>query len=228
MKIHFNNLLKRLNRICFRSPDRVLKLSNYNDMGLCKNAAQTALIRMTLLLSFHSDQYYINTSSLPSMRNVLVLTMPKTRNYIINSDLKDNNTVRTPDFQITQLLVLLLHFYCFLFNYFQWELAISNVDSFGFICWGNRLHCILPSTWRWMKYVALVFLFLCVNSYYRDYIKKVVPIINLFVYLFADEWFHGCVPWFSAADWPDDEGTYGKKSVGGSANRVWRLQKHLF
>lgn len=47
----------------------------------------------------HSDQYYTNTSSMPFMRNVLVLTMPNTRNYTINTDLRDNHTVGT-HFQI--------------------------------------------------------------------------------------------------------------------------------
>lgn len=51
----------------------------------------------------HSDQYYTNTSSVSSMKNVLVLTMPNTRSYTINTDPEGNNTVRTQDFKITQL-----------------------------------------------------------------------------------------------------------------------------
>ncbi|MEQ2210064.1 hypothetical protein XENOCAPTIV_007925, partial [Xenoophorus captivus] len=39
------------------------------------------------------DVYYINQSSLPEMKNVLVVTMPDTREYVINSDLRDNNTM---------------------------------------------------------------------------------------------------------------------------------------
>uniref|UniRef100_A0A4W6BQ97 Guanylate cyclase n=1 Tax=Lates calcarifer TaxID=8187 RepID=A0A4W6BQ97_LATCA len=51
------------------------------------------------LSSLHSDKYYINMTSLPSMKNVLVVTMPNTRNYTINSDLKDvNNTVRAQNY----------------------------------------------------------------------------------------------------------------------------------
>ncbi|XP_029312186.1 heat-stable enterotoxin receptor [Cottoperca gobio] len=46
-----------------------------------------------ILIDLYNDQYYTNTSSLPSMRNVLVLTMPNTRHYIINTDLTDNNTM---------------------------------------------------------------------------------------------------------------------------------------
>ncbi|XP_034000867.1 heat-stable enterotoxin receptor-like, partial [Trematomus bernacchii] len=46
-----------------------------------------------VLIDLFNDQYYINTSSLPSMKNVLVVTMPNTRNYVINTDLTDNNTM---------------------------------------------------------------------------------------------------------------------------------------
>lgn len=48
----------------------------------------------------HSDQYYSNATSMPSMRNVLVVTMPNTRSYNI-TDLKSNNTVRI--FQVALL-----------------------------------------------------------------------------------------------------------------------------
>lgn len=43
----------------------------------------------------HSDKYYTNTSSLPSMKNVLVLTMPNTRSYTISTDLTGKGTVST-------------------------------------------------------------------------------------------------------------------------------------
>lgn len=43
----------------------------------------------------HSDVYYTNTTSMPEMRNVLVLTMPDTRTYTIKPDLTGNDTVRT-------------------------------------------------------------------------------------------------------------------------------------
>ncbi|KAM9773327.1 guanylyl cyclase C [Syngnathus typhle] len=46
-----------------------------------------------ILIDLYNDQYYINTTSHPAMKNVLVLTMPNTRNYTINSDLKSNNTM---------------------------------------------------------------------------------------------------------------------------------------
>ncbi|XP_031698926.1 heat-stable enterotoxin receptor isoform X1 [Anarrhichthys ocellatus] len=46
-----------------------------------------------ILIDLYNDQYYTNTSSMPSMKNVLVLTMPNTRNYRINADLKDNDTM---------------------------------------------------------------------------------------------------------------------------------------
>lgn len=58
---------------------------------------------MSLLAALHSDKYYTNTSSTSSMKNVLVLTMPNTRNYTISTDLAGNNMVRTQDFQVTEL-----------------------------------------------------------------------------------------------------------------------------
>ncbi|KAG7507192.1 heat-stable enterotoxin receptor-like [Solea senegalensis] len=44
-----------------------------------------------ILIDLYNDEYYVNKTSLPAMKNVLVLTMPNTRNYIINADLKGNN-----------------------------------------------------------------------------------------------------------------------------------------
>ncbi|XP_061665659.1 guanylyl cyclase C [Syngnathoides biaculeatus] len=46
-----------------------------------------------ILIDLFNDQYYINTTSHQSMKNVLVLTMPNSRNYTINSDPKSNNTM---------------------------------------------------------------------------------------------------------------------------------------
>lgn len=42
----------------------------------------------------HSDQYYTNKSSMPSMQNVLVLTMPNTRNYTVNNNFSSSSMVR--------------------------------------------------------------------------------------------------------------------------------------
>lgn len=44
----------------------------------------------------HSDKYYTNKSSIPAMKNVLVLTMPNTRNYTVDTDLGNNVMVRLP------------------------------------------------------------------------------------------------------------------------------------
>lgn len=52
----------------------------------------------------HSDQYYTNTSSMPSMQNVLVLTMPNTRNYTINTDVNSASMVRCPPLRYCQQL----------------------------------------------------------------------------------------------------------------------------
>uniref|UniRef100_A0A669E8N6 Guanylate cyclase n=1 Tax=Oreochromis niloticus TaxID=8128 RepID=A0A669E8N6_ORENI len=46
-----------------------------------------------ILIDLYSDVYYTNASSLPEMKNVLVLTMPNTRSYRINPNLQDNNTM---------------------------------------------------------------------------------------------------------------------------------------
>ncbi|TDG98304.1 hypothetical protein EPR50_G00216840 [Perca flavescens] len=65
------------------------------DLEEVKNGSIVADSRdiIFILIDLYNDQYYTNTSSLPSMRNVLVLTMPNTRSYTINTDLKDNNTM---------------------------------------------------------------------------------------------------------------------------------------
>ncbi len=65
------------------------------------NLYSQGFLRKYLLLSLHSDEYYINTTSLPFMKNVLVLTMPNTRNYTINSNVNDTDAVRTQDIKIT-------------------------------------------------------------------------------------------------------------------------------
>lgn len=46
-----------------------------------------------ILIDLYNDQYYTNTSSVSSMKNVLVLTMPNTRSYTINTDPEGNNTM---------------------------------------------------------------------------------------------------------------------------------------
>uniref|UniRef100_A0A672FPX7 Guanylate cyclase n=1 Tax=Salarias fasciatus TaxID=181472 RepID=A0A672FPX7_SALFA len=44
-----------------------------------------------VLIDLYNDEYYINSASLPEMKNVLVLTMPNTRNYTIDKDNKVMN-----------------------------------------------------------------------------------------------------------------------------------------
>nr|XP_061807414.1 guanylyl cyclase C-like [Nerophis lumbriciformis] len=46
-----------------------------------------------ILIDLYNDQYYKNKTSHSSMKNVLVLTMPNTRNYTIDSDPKSNSTM---------------------------------------------------------------------------------------------------------------------------------------
>ncbi|CAJ1080629.1 LOW QUALITY PROTEIN: heat-stable enterotoxin receptor [Xyrichtys novacula] len=45
-----------------------------------------------ILIDLYNDVYY-KTLSQPAMKNVLVVTMPNSRNYTVNLDLKDNNTM---------------------------------------------------------------------------------------------------------------------------------------
>uniref|UniRef100_A0A673AB87 Guanylate cyclase n=1 Tax=Sphaeramia orbicularis TaxID=375764 RepID=A0A673AB87_9TELE len=60
-------------------------------------------LKITSLASCHySDKYYTNTSSMPFMQNVLVVTMPNTRNYTISTNLTDGNMVRVSDRWIFQ------------------------------------------------------------------------------------------------------------------------------
>ncbi|KAM6897101.1 guanylyl cyclase C [Xenentodon cancila] len=68
------------------SPDDLLEAKNGSS-----DADSSDLLFM--LIDLYNDVYYINTSSRPEMKNVLVLTMPNTRNYIISSKLKHNTTM---------------------------------------------------------------------------------------------------------------------------------------
>uniref|UniRef100_A0A8C7UTB0 Guanylate cyclase n=1 Tax=Oncorhynchus mykiss TaxID=8022 RepID=A0A8C7UTB0_ONCMY len=43
-----------------------------------------------ILINLYNDKYYTNKSSIPAMKNVLVLTMPNTRNYTVDTDLGNN------------------------------------------------------------------------------------------------------------------------------------------
>ncbi|XP_056286434.1 guanylyl cyclase C [Pseudoliparis swirei] len=54
----------------------------------CKEADGSDIL--FVLIDLFNDQYYTNRTSMPSMRNVLVLTMPNTRKYTINTDLENN------------------------------------------------------------------------------------------------------------------------------------------
>ncbi|KAM6951130.1 guanylyl cyclase C [Aplochiton taeniatus] len=67
------------------TPEDIVKVKNGN-----KEAdTQIAFI----LIDLYNDQYFTNTSSIPAMQNVLVLTMPNTRNYTMDSGLRDNITM---------------------------------------------------------------------------------------------------------------------------------------
>ncbi|XP_060884802.1 guanylyl cyclase C isoform X1 [Labrus mixtus] len=67
------------------SPQDVIEVKNGS-----KEADSSEIL--FLLIDLYNDIYY-NTSSMTSMKNVLVLTMPNTRNYTVNNDLRSNNTM---------------------------------------------------------------------------------------------------------------------------------------
>ncbi|CAN9508980.1 unnamed protein product [Ophioblennius macclurei] len=46
-----------------------------------------------ILIDLYNDEYYTSSESLPEMKNVLVLTMPDTRNYTIDKDNKMNDYI---------------------------------------------------------------------------------------------------------------------------------------
>ncbi|TNN04124.1 hypothetical protein fugu_001153 [Takifugu bimaculatus] len=66
------------------SPQDILEAKNGTE-GADKNDI------LFLLIDLYNDQYYTNTSSMPSMQNVLVLTMPNTRTYKINTDFNSSS-----------------------------------------------------------------------------------------------------------------------------------------
>ncbi|XP_047464714.1 guanylyl cyclase C isoform X2 [Mugil cephalus] len=68
------------------SPQDLVEAKNVSD------AADSSEI-LFVLIDLYNDIYYTNVSSMPQMKNVLVLTMPNTRNYTINPNLNDSNTM---------------------------------------------------------------------------------------------------------------------------------------
>ncbi|KAL2078066.1 hypothetical protein ACEWY4_025751 [Coilia grayii] len=61
--------------------------SNPDIVQLKNNTAADNADIVIFLIDLYNDQYYTNASSLPEMRNVLVLTMPDTRNYTIGENM---------------------------------------------------------------------------------------------------------------------------------------------
>ncbi|KAM3859833.1 guanylyl cyclase C [Diretmus argenteus] len=59
------------------------------DLVEVKNGTTESEDVIFILIDLYNDQYYTNKSSIPSMRNVLVLTMPDTRTYTINTTMND-------------------------------------------------------------------------------------------------------------------------------------------
>ncbi|KAL4647852.1 heat-stable enterotoxin receptor-like isoform X1 [Arapaima gigas] len=57
-----------------------------------KNKSEENLNIVFILIDLYNAEYYTNTSSMPAMSNVLVLTMPNIRNYTLDSSFNTNST----------------------------------------------------------------------------------------------------------------------------------------
>ncbi|KAI3365534.1 hypothetical protein L3Q82_010621, partial [Scortum barcoo] len=102
-----SNFSQNITRTVLRKPEELKKeLTSRNrtsnlfimcgspmDLVEAKNGTREADSSEILfvLIDLFNDEYYTNTSSMQAMKNVLVVTMPNTRNYTINTDLKNSN-----------------------------------------------------------------------------------------------------------------------------------------
>ncbi|KAM4714937.1 guanylyl cyclase C [Anableps anableps] len=103
-----NRFTRNVSRTMLRSPKEVeVILSQRNRTSnlfiICGSVADLLEMKndsrvadssdfLFVLIDLFNDVYY-TTPSRPEMKNVLVLTMPNTRKYLINSDCQDNNTM---------------------------------------------------------------------------------------------------------------------------------------
>ncbi|CAG5910418.1 unnamed protein product [Menidia menidia] len=78
-----------------RSSNVIIMCGSPMDLLQLKNGSQVADSSdiVFILIDLYNDIYYTNKSSMPEMRNVLVVTMPDTREYVINANLSNNNTM---------------------------------------------------------------------------------------------------------------------------------------
>ncbi|XP_068162241.1 guanylyl cyclase C [Antennarius striatus] len=78
-----------------KSSNLFIMCGSPTDLLEAKNATKEADRSdiLFILIDLYNDQYYINKTSLPHMKNVLVLTMPNSRQYTVNTDIKGNNTM---------------------------------------------------------------------------------------------------------------------------------------
>ncbi|XP_069012160.1 guanylyl cyclase C [Embiotoca jacksoni] len=105
-----NGFAKEVNRVVLRRPEDLINVlksprnrtshlfimcGSPTDIMEAKNAsnATDGSDILFILIDLYNDIYYTNTSSMPEMKNVFVLTMPNTRNYFTNSDQKGNKTM---------------------------------------------------------------------------------------------------------------------------------------
>ncbi|XP_015237850.1 PREDICTED: heat-stable enterotoxin receptor-like [Cyprinodon variegatus] len=78
-----------------RTSNLIIMCGSVQDLLELKNGSKAADSSdfLFMLIDLYNDVYYTNPSSLPEMKNVLVLTMPNTREYVINSDFRGNKTM---------------------------------------------------------------------------------------------------------------------------------------
>ncbi|XP_018617460.2 heat-stable enterotoxin receptor-like isoform X1 [Scleropages formosus] len=81
-KLNSTNRKSNLFIIC-GTPDDIVRL---------KNGSEQNPNIVFILIDLYNTGYYTNTSSIPAMSNVLVLTMPNMRNYTLDSSFNSNNT----------------------------------------------------------------------------------------------------------------------------------------
>uniref|UniRef100_A0A8C9RX24 Guanylyl cyclase C n=1 Tax=Scleropages formosus TaxID=113540 RepID=A0A8C9RX24_SCLFO len=80
--------------ICFQFLTAVFIICGTpDDIVRLKNGSEQNPNIVFILIDLYNTGYYTNTSSIPAMSNVLVLTMPNMRNYTLDSSFNSNNTI---------------------------------------------------------------------------------------------------------------------------------------
>ncbi|XP_056152809.1 guanylyl cyclase C [Lampris incognitus] len=88
-------LKKELSSPRSRSSNLFIVCGSPNDLLEVKNGSVEADSKevVFILIDLYNDNYYTNQTSMPHMKNVLVLTMPQTRNYTVGTVVAENTTM---------------------------------------------------------------------------------------------------------------------------------------